>query len=172
MPEDNSPMTTLVSRLIGILVLRQGPQDLPAGPSVMLATLAGYMLVAAVSLTTGTPPASPTTVLLLATGLPMLLTWVVLRLRSRVSRWEQTLSALYGTSALLSLLSLPLNLQAGAEPAPPIMLISLVIFLWSFAVDAHIWRHALNISFAAGLAVAMILFVAFFGIISSVAGPL
>jgi hypothetical protein len=102
----------------------------------------------------------------------MILTWIVLGLRKKTSRWEQTLSALYGTSALLTLLSLPLNVQTGAEPIPPVVLLSLVIFLWSFAVDAHIWRHALDTNFAQGLAVAMIMFLISFGIISSVAGPL
>ncbi|NDY95565.1 hypothetical protein [Wenzhouxiangella limi] len=165
-------MSILFSRLIQILLLRLGPQDLPPGPSVLLATLTLYLVTASLSISLGDGAGSPTLLLLLATGLPMLLVWIVLRLKSRVSRWEQTLSALYGTSALLSLLSLPLNLQVGAEPAPPIVLLSLVIFLWSFAVDAHIWRHALDTSFAAGLAVAMIMFLLSFGIISSVAGPL
>lgn len=165
-------MSILFSKLIQILLLRQGPQDLPPGPSVLLATLTLYVLSAALSLSLGDGSRSPTLVLVLATGLPMVLVWIVLRLKSRVARWEQTLSALYGTSALLSLLSLPLNLQTGAEPTPAVVLMSLMIFLWSFAVDAHVWRHALETSFAAGLAVAMVMFLVSFGIISSVAGPL
>ena len=165
-------MSHLFSRLISIIALRQGPQDLPAGRSVVLGMLAFYVLIAALSLNLGRTPESPTAVLLLATGLPLVLVWIVLRLKDRVSRWEQTVSALYGTSALLSLISLPLNLDPGAEPAPGLVLISLLLFLWSFAVDAHIWRNALDTSFAAGLGVAMILFIFTFGIISSVAGPL
>ncbi len=165
-------MTTLLTRLIQIILLRQGPQDLPAGRTVLLASLALYVLVAAVSLNTGRTPEQPTAVLVLAAGLPLILVWIVLKVKSLVSRWEQTLSALYGTSALLSLVTLPLNFDASPEPAAPVVLISLLIFLWSFAVDAHIWRNALETSFAAGLAVAMLLFVFTFGIISSVAGPL
>lgn len=165
-------MSILLARLINIVFLRQGPQDLPPGRSVLLASLAFYVLIAALSLNLGRTPQSPTAVLVLAAGLPLILVWVVLRLKNRLSRWEQTLSALYGTSALLSMASLPLNLQTGAEPTPPLVMISLVIFLWSFAVDAHIWRNALDTSFAAGLGVAMILFIFTFGIISSVAGPL
>lgn len=165
-------MITLLSRLLNLILLRQGPQDLPTGRSVLLVCLGFYVLVAALSLNTGRTPDYPTAVLVLAAGLPLILVWIVLRLKNRVSRWEQTLSALYGTSALLSLLTLPFNFDTGPEPAPPIILISLAVFLWSFAVDGHIWRHALDVSFAAGLAVAMLLFVATFGIISSVAGPL
>lgn len=165
-------MPELLSRLLAIILLRQGPQDLPAGRSTLLASLGLYMLVAAISLNTGRSLEHPTLVLLLASGLPLLLVWIVLRLRQRPARWAQTLSALYGTSALLSLANLPLNLQASAEPAAPLVLFSLLIFLWSFMVDAHIWRHALDTSLAGGMAVTVLLFIFSFGFISSVAGPL
>jgi len=165
-------MTILLSRLLDIILLRRGPQDLPAGRSVLLACLTLYVLIAAVSLNTGRSPENPTAVLVLASALPLVLVWIVLRLRARLSRWEQTLSALYGTSALLSLLTLPFNFNAGAEPTGFVVVVSLVVFFWSFAVDAHIWRNALEISFGAGLAVAMLLFVITFSIISSLAGPL
>ena len=165
-------MTVLLHQLINIVFLRQGPQDLPPGRSVLLATLCFYVLIAALSLNMGHTPDSPTAVLVLAATLPLLLAWIVLKLKNRVGRWEQTLSALYGTSALLSMITLPLNIDASSEPATPVVLISLLVFLWSFAVDTHIWRNALDLSFAAGLGVAMILFIFTFGIISSVAGPL
>jgi len=165
-------MGPLFSRLIDIVLLRRGPQDLPAGRSVLLACLTLYVLIAALSLNIGRTPENPTAVLVLACALPMVLVWIVLRLRDRISRWEQTLSALFGTSALLSLVTLPFNFDTGGEPAPPVIIISLLVFFWSFVVDAHIWRHALDASFAVGLALAMLLFVISFSIISSVAGPL
>ena len=165
-------MSSLLARLIDIVLLRSGPQDLPAGHSVLLACLSFYVLIAALSLNIGRTLENPTAVLLLATGLPLVLVWIVLKLRRRASRWEQTLSALFGTSALLSMITLPFNFDTGGEPAAPVIIISLLVFFWSFVVDAHIWRHALDTSFAAGLAVAMLLFVLSFGIISSVAGPL
>lgn len=165
-------MTALLSQLLDIILLRRGPQDLPAGRSVLLACLSFYVLIAALSLNIGTTPDNPTAVLVLAAGLPLILVWMVLRVRNRISRWEQTLSALYGTSALLSLITLPLNFTADTEPSGAVVVISLLVFFWSFVVDAHIWRHALELSFAAGLAVAMLLFVISFSIISSLAGPL
>lgn len=165
-------MIALLSRLLDIIFLRRGPQDLPAGRSVMLACLAFYVLIAAATLNVGRTPANPTAVLVLASALPLLLAWIVLKLRDRIMRWEQTLSALYGTSAILSLVTLPMNMNAGSEPSAPVVIISLGVFFWSFAVDAHIWRNALDTSFGAGLAVAMLLFVLSFSIISSLAGPL
>lgn len=165
-------MIALLSCLLDIIFLRRGPQDLPAGRSVMLACLFVYVLVAALTLNVGRTPANPTAVLVLASALPLALVWIVLKLRQRITRWEQTLSALYGTSAILSLATLPMNLNAGSEPSAPVVIISLSVFFWSFAVDAHIWRNALDTSFGAGLAVAMLLFILSFSIISSLAGPL
>ncbi len=165
-------MNSLLSCLLAIVLLRRGPQDLPAGRSTLLACLSLYVLIAALSLNTGRVPENPTAVLILAAGMPLLLVWIVLRLRDRVSRWTQTLSALYGTSALLSLLTLPLNFHATSEPSGAMVLISLVVFFWSFMVDAHIWRHALDTRLAGGFAVAMLLFVFTYSLISSLAGPL
>ncbi len=165
-------MSSLFSCLIDIVLLRRGPQDLPAGRSVLLACMTFYVLIAALSLNIGRTPDHPTAILVLAAALPLVLVWLVLRLRRRANRWEQTLSALFGTSALLSLITLPFNFDTSGEPSAPVIIISLLVFFWSFVVDGHIWRHALDTSFAAGLAVAMLLFVISFSIISSLAGPL
>lgn len=165
-------MNSLLPRLIDIILLRRGPQDLPAGRSVLLACLCLYVLTSALSLNSGRSPEHPTAVLVMAAGLPLVLVWIVLRLRERVCRWEQTLSALYGTSALLSLFTLAFSVGAGSEPSGPLLIVSLLVFFWAFAVDGHIWRNALDTSFGVGLAVAMLLFVLSFSIISSLAGPL
>ena len=165
-------MSSLFPPLIDIVLLRRGPQDMPAGRSVLLACLFFYVLIAAISLNIGRTPENPTAVLVLAAGLPLALVWIVLRLKDRVERWEQTLSALYGTSALLSLITLPFNFDTTDEPSQAVIVISLLVFFWSFIVNGHIWRHALDTSFAAGLAVAMLVFVMSFSIISSLAGPL
>ena len=165
-------MSSLFPPLIDIVLLRRGPQDMPAGRSALLACLFFYVLIAAISLNIGRRPENPTAVLVLAAGLPLVLVWIVLKLRDRIERWEQTLSALYGTSALLSLITLPFNFDASEEPSGPVIVISLSVFFWSFVVNGHIWRHALDTSFAAGLAAAMLIFVLTFSIISSLAGPL
>ncbi|HSH27320.1 MAG TPA: hypothetical protein VK972_06085, partial [Wenzhouxiangella sp.] len=93
---------------------------------------------------------------------------------SRASTREQTVTALFGTSGLISLLSLPLTASvAGGDQASALPAIAgLVLFLWSFAIDAHIWRHALDTFFAAGLAVAVLLFAISIYVITFIAGPL
>jgi hypothetical protein len=165
-------MSQLILRLAGILILRLGPQDLPAGRSALLFSILAYLAVTAFNLARGDGHPAPVPVLMLAVGLPLILVWIVLKLRQRTARWEQTLTALFGTNALLSVLTLPFSLAAGGEPDPVLALILLVSFFWSFAVDAHIWRHALEISFATALVITMLLFVISLFVITSLTGPL
>lgn len=155
-------------------MLRLGPQDLPAGSSPLTLAMLLYLLVTGLAMGLGQPPEQPLLVLILAMLLPLLLVRIVLTARRLPQRWPQTVTALFGTSALLTAISLPLAAGAGedGEPAMFTALASLAVFIWSFAVDAHIWRHALNASYAAGLAVAVVLFAITLFVITTLAGPL
>ena len=166
-------MTDLVARLFGIVMLRFGPQDLPAGNSPLIVAMVLYLLVTVVAMSIGQPPEQPVLVMALAMMLPLLLARIVLTLRRLPQRWSQTVTALFGTSAILTAISLPLATTGGdAEPPLFTALASLAVFVWSFAVDAHIWRHALNTSYAAGLALAVVLFAITLFTITTLAGPL
>jgi len=153
-------------------MLRLGPQDLPAGRSALALTIIAYVAVTAFNLSRGEGHPTPVLVLILAVGLPLVLTWIVLKLRQRLERWEQTLTALFGTNALLSIITLPLSLAAGSEPNAALALVLLASFFWSFAVDAHIWRNALEVSFSVALVITMLLFVISLFVITSLTGPL
>lgn len=165
-------MADLFSRLVGIILLRLGPQDLPAGNAPLALAVAAYVVVTGISLNLGDARENTALIVVLAVILPLFLVRIVLALRGRPARWPQTVTALFGTSALLSALALPLSvLTASGEPGAATVLASLALFIWSFAVDAHIWRHALEVGFVAGLAVAVVLFAISLFVISSIAGP-
>lgn len=166
-------MSDFLSRLIGVVVLRLGPQDLPAGTVPLILAIAFYLAMTGLMMLIGQPPENPLAVLLLAALLPLVLVRIVLNLRRRPERWAQTLTALYGTSAVISALTLPFAVLANNGEMPgPAVFASLVLFVWSFAVDGHIWRHALEVGFVTGIAVAVVLFATSLFIINSLAGPL
>lgn len=169
---EKSLMFNLLTRLASIVMLRLGPQDLPAGRAAMLICIALYVMVTAISLGVRETDSSPVLVLLVAVAVPLVAAWLLLRWRRQPQRYEQTTGALFGTSALLSAISMPLSQTAGSEPSVPIALMLLVIFFWSFAVDAHIWRHALEIAFSSALALTVILFAISLLLINTLAGPL
>ena len=70
---------------------------------------------------------------------------VLLQVRKLPERMPQTLSALAGTGIILGALAFGLLLQADPEVNQPLLgLTYLLLVGWSLAVDAHIYRHALD----------------------------
>jgi hypothetical protein len=165
-------MLNLLTRLGAIVMLRLGPQDLPAGHTSMLICIALYVIVTGTSLGLRETQSNPVLILLIALAVPLIATRILLAWRKLPARYEQTVGALFGTSALLSAISMPLSHAGSSEPSAPIALALLVIFFWSFAVDAHIWRHALSIAFSSALALTVILFAVSLFLINTLAGPL
>jgi len=89
----------------------------------------------------------------------VLFAWVLLRLTKNPARLVQTLTALAGTGTVLGIVGLPLVLQAGGiqaeDGAAGILVLGwLLMLVWSIAVQAHIFRHALSTGYGTGLLVA------------------
>jgi len=95
----------------------------------------------------------------------------LLHLKKLSTRLPQTLSALAGTGLIFGSGSVLLISQA--EPAsnqPMLALVWFGVFLWSIAVDAHIYRHALSIKMNLGVLVAVLIFAANFILLQAVLG--
>lgn len=95
----------------------------------------------------------------------------LLHLKKLSTRLPQTLSALAGTGLIFGFGSVLLISQA--EPArnqPVLALVWFGVFLWSIAVDAHIYRHALSIKMNLGVLVAVLIFAANFILLEAVLG--
>lgn len=95
----------------------------------------------------------------------------LLQLKKFSGRLPQTLSALAGTGLVFGFLSVFLISQADPESNQPILaLVWFGVFLWSIAVDAHIYRHALSIKMNLGVLVAVLIFAANFILLETVLG--
>jgi len=95
----------------------------------------------------------------------------LLHLKKLSTRLPQTLSALAGTGLIFGFGSVLLISQA--EPAsnqPVLALVWFGVFLWSIAVDAHIYRHALSIKMNLGVLVAVLIFAANFILLQAALG--
>lgn len=141
-----------------IALFRAGPQDLPAGLS---SALLGLMCFALIVVASGRLEGEPTDAVDLAVsfGLPLLATLVLLQLRGHPARIPQTIAALFGSGALISLVNLPLWLFPGTPVPAPIVLLVMTGLFWSLAVDGHIWRHALEIPLPLGVATAVLILI-------------
>lgn len=147
-----------LSNLFWRMVLLQAkPQDVPASNSVLFAAVAA---VAAVNLIALIPRYGVSTgVMLVVFDLLFLVTVLrfALRLANKSARFSQSLAALCGSGAWLSVLSLPLLFTAeqvgGIENASASLILLLIGFhVWNVTVIGHIVRHSFEVSFAAAVA--------------------
>lgn len=141
-----------------MLRLRSGPQDLPAGAQLAviltIAYLAQGLVADRIMEPSDTQPRS-----LVAIALQFGVIAALLQLRRLGERIPQTISALAGTGFLIGVLAIVLLRQlTPGEPQPSLAMAYLALFLWSLAVDAHIYRHALSVNMSLGVLVAVSIF--------------
>ncbi|HUS25052.1 MAG TPA: hypothetical protein VM369_08890 [Candidatus Binatia bacterium] len=176
---------TAAAAALRILAFRAGPQDFPYSPRVTHAT-AGLMLIVSFLQYQLTLPAVQAAVqAAAATAAFAGLTWLLLSSRRLQNRATQTIGSLFATSALVALLLLPafadlapvmLRLAQDPQlareetlPAGPLLGV-LVLSAWNFAVTANIYRHALDTSRLAGVAIALLAVLATAVMSSAVSG--
>jgi hypothetical protein len=144
----------LLKTIIDICFLRAAPQDLPVSRNVMLGSLAAYAaagvlgVLDVLTLENAIVAAAVDTLLLAA------VTHLVLQWRRLENRLTQTLTALAGCGALLSLLAWG---AAGLvrEAFQPEWVWA-VFLVWYTLVFGHILRHALSITLTAGVAASLL----------------
>ena len=147
----------------GILVLRAGPQDLPASPAL---TVGAVVLYLAVNLLTLDLPGAP----LLAGFLQSVVacaalaayTHALLKLKAWPERFGQTYSALLLTGSVFTLVALRSMAEIvpymhGKQNPPALLTLGVAALLfWRLAVVSHIYRHALEISIWRALGVVLL----------------
>jgi hypothetical protein len=163
-------MGSILARLTDILRLRSGPQDMPAGwiPAILasLAYLAQGFWADRIFNESDTSPRS-----LLAITVQFLIIAAILNIKQLKSRLPQTLTTLAGAGLIFGFISIFLVHQADPEAIQPLLaLMWLALFLWSLAVDANIYRHALSITMSLGMLLAVLIFAATFILIQTVFG--
>ena len=154
-------MLALLEAFFQIVMRRRGPEDLPDSQLLLALAIAAYLgaqALVAVALYGWTRDALQAVTIefaLLATCY-----WVLLQLTRKPARYRQTLTALTGAGAILTLPQVPLvmlaDLGSSMEDAPVGPRLGLLlVFVWSIAVQAHITSRALSTNFWIGLAVAV-----------------
>ncbi len=150
-----------------LLRLRGGPQDLPYSWGLTVIVIAAYL---AQGMYTGQQlgDADASLKSLVITALQFSAVGAMLYFRGHPERLAQTLCALAGTGLILGLLAFLFLVQADpARNQPFLALVWFGIFIWSLAVDANIFRHALSITLPQGVLVAVMLLAASYLLIES-----
>jgi hypothetical protein len=159
MPSWFSSLRAIVDPFIQICLLRRGPQDLPTSGILLAIALAAHTLMSTLFVAVYESVVKALLSSTLDTVLLATLTATVLFVRGRNARLIQTLTALAGTGAIISLISLPISawfLGAGPETRESVLALVLLAtpVVWGLAVAGHIFRNALSIPFFAGLVLA------------------
>jgi hypothetical protein len=145
---------------VDIVLWRRGPQDLPSSKLLVGATLAVYVLVSLLQLAF-IKKSSTALYLVVVFVDPVLLmgwVWLVLRIFGHPERYQQSVAAVLGTSALLGLaLALPAQLLIGVdEPRVTTLtaeLFTIALFVVFVLVSGRIVQLATESTLFTGVAI-------------------
>ncbi len=159
----SATLPSIAQAFFSICRLKTGPQDLPVSSVLMGFTLACYLLISillsAISMELNKALLSG----LLDLVLMLLLTTVLLILHKRSQRLPQTITAIAGTSIILSLTAMPIVIwiNTARDNFNDITLPGLLMFfliIWNIVILAHILRHALSTIMSVGIIISLIYF--------------
>lgn len=166
-------MSALFRFFIDLALLRRGPQDLPASAallallavaSVVLGTLNGAELFGGHRAALGAN--------LIDLALSLLLLYMLLQLKSKLARWQQTATAFLGLGALVGLLLLlvrPLAQMLGVMELA--ILVDLLLAIWLHVALGNVLCHALEIPLLAGVIIVLSYTVLAFNFIARIFPP-
>ena len=166
-------MWQTVSQFFRIVLLKSPPQDLPASTgvlylSVMMAFLVGVMRYAIVGGGYWSLLRS-----VLEVAVPGAILFFILTCFKLPARFNQSFSALCGSSAIIYLLALPVlpAFYAAASNDSYDLSVYLIIALdvWSLVVVAYILKHTLDVGFVTGVSLAIVIGMSSFILVESIA---
>lgn len=167
-------LSSVLQATLRILFFRAGPQDFPYAQGLTPALIALAASANAVMLAQVLPMTIAVAMAAGMVGAMALVTRGVLRARDMMNRYQQTFNALLATTAVLTLMVLPVFVQmapvvmqiaknpqlletpeAVQVPTFGVFWMNLINF-WNFAVTAHIFRNAAGVNLWVGLFIAFI----------------
>ncbi len=154
-------LTALLRFVVDLCLLRATPAEAPSQPLATGLAMLLYLALASIGHAQQDNPLPA--VLPAAQGLLLIVIgiYLLLQLLGRSGRLQQTLFSLLASACLLGMLGLALEamLPDDVQQANPLLVTAwLLLFGWSFVVDAHIFRHAIERSFSMGMLIAVLLF--------------
>ncbi|MGD2052996.1 MAG: hypothetical protein PVG45_02730 [Gammaproteobacteria bacterium] len=147
----------LVQRILAIMLLRAGPQDVPYSTSLLAAVTFLYLAGGIVVLTTALATSQAVANMMLDIAVLFAFSYFCLSLLGFRARFVQTVTALAGVGIVYHLLAWPLFIQIhGMQPEQQGVkiagLLMLLLISWQVLVFAHVFRHAMQLSMARALA--------------------
>jgi hypothetical protein len=145
-----------------ICAVKAAPQDLPASSFLLSLALLAYLVTGAVVAAFQWPLSQAILAAFLDTVFLTVLSRVLLWARMLSGRFVQTLTALAGSGAVMTVIALPLVMwqsfvgvtDANAPTLPSWLL--MIWMIWNVVVVGHILRHALSTVLPLGIGLAAV----------------
>jgi hypothetical protein len=152
----------LIKMFWDICAVKAAPQDLPASSFLLSLALLAYLGTGAVVAAFQWPLSQAILAALLDTVFLTVLSRVLLWARMLSGRFVQTLTALAGSGAVMTVIALPLVMwqsfvgvtDANAPTLPSWLL--MIWMIWNIVVVGHILRHALSTVLPLGIGLAAV----------------
>ncbi len=140
---------SVIRTLFSIILLKQGPQDVPYSQQLLQLLIVAYVASGVLVMHGTVEPGEALANMVLDVLVIVFYTRLVLRALRKPARFVQTASAMIGVGVLFHLLAWPAlaGLEVEQAAANTSMLASLAILLllsWNLLVVAYIFRHALE----------------------------
>ena len=144
-------------RILAIMLLKAGPQDLPYSRSLLVMSVFLYLASGVLVLTTAMSSAQAVANMVLDVVVLLAFSYFCLSLLKYRARFVQMVSALAGIGIVYHLLAWPLfiqihNMQPQQQGAKIAALLMLLLISWQVLVFAHVFRHAMQMSMMRALA--------------------
>ncbi|WP_028080008.1 hypothetical protein [Solimonas soli] len=167
-------LAAIVNATLRILLFRAGPQDFPYDPRLTAPLALLLALAIGLQAMPSVPVGGAIAVALATVAALGMVTRLVLRMRQLDARFHQTFAALLASNAVLTFLIVPFAVKAApalhelashpelfehpeqmTTPLPlAAVFVMFALSLWNLLVNASIFRHAVNVSFGAGILIA------------------
>lgn len=155
-------MIQLIKLFWDICAVKAAPQDLPASSFLLVLAVLAYFVTGAVVAAFQWPLSQAVLAAFLDTVFLTVLSRVLLWARMLSGRFVQTLTALAGSGAVMTVIALPLVMwqsfvgvtDANAPTLPSWLL--MIWMIWNVVVVGHILRHALSTVLPLGIGLAAV----------------
>ena len=151
-------LRALFGVVVDIILLRRGPEQVPASTVLLALTVAIYLAISAMVIASlaAKDPSWPVQLII---GAVSMLIWyrVALRIANKSERYPQTLTAIFGVSTIFSPLLFPMTnsllaqVQAKQQPSQFFTMLALFLVAWMIVVFVRIVRAAFEWPWPAAL---------------------
>jgi hypothetical protein len=142
-------LRALLGVIVDIILLRRGPEHVPASPALLAVVIAVYAAGAAITGAVFSPPDQPWAFQVVVAIVVLLAFYqVALTVAKKRERFVQTMTAMFAVRALYTPILGPLggsfmaSIQAKQPVSSMLLLLILAGTVWAFVIDVRIMRSA------------------------------